>query len=384
MDRRIEPVIPDLFAVTLKKLGIEAAGRERPGLEETMVQSLGVLDGLLTEEERGQVRKELERVWEVREKRLAEGEYEMGWLERQRMDTYNNLLDELTQRYLGWYEESEQEEGLSPGDDEAETTETTETPSETEDGGYEKTEEIPLADFTIENGAALTDQIYYEDWKDAGFEQKDAESVWEFVQSVLPEGALKEFEKFYLFSDGEYGTLAYVYWDANQPVSAHWGMALDMADLEDTAELILTVIHEYCHYLTLKEGQALNTDNPGVVTYCEESLETLKDSYLNEFYWRFWGFLADERRSGADQELFYLRHANLFCTEYAVTDPSEDIAESFSYYVVLSEEERQNMPEPLREKLNYFEEIPLFSQFRQEVREKLGMKETDGWWEDAA
>ena len=34
-----------------KKPGIETAGRERPGLEETMAQSLGLLNGLLSEEE---------------------------------------------------------------------------------------------------------------------------------------------------------------------------------------------------------------------------------------------------------------------------------------------------------------------------------------------
>ena len=370
-----------------KKPGIETAGRERLGLEETMAQSLGLLNGLLSEEEQGQVRAALESVWEVREARLSEGEYEMSPLEEERMERYNQLLDDLTQRYLGWGETEEDPEEVPAGEGESETPETGETPElpeETQEEAEEEVEQIPLADFTIENGTTITNPTYYEGWEEAGFQQKDADAVWEFVQSVLPQGALKEFEDFYLFSDGEYNTLAYVNWDGNRPVSSHWGIALDLADLEDVAELILTVIHEYCHYLTLKEGQALNTDNPGVVTYCENNLETLKDSYLNEFYWRYWGFLADERRSGADQELFYLRHNDLFCTEYAVTDPSEDIAESFSYYVVLSEEERQNMPEPLREKLNYFEEVPLFSQFRQDVREKLGMKENDHWWEEAA
>ena len=69
------------------------------------------------------------------------------------------------------------------------------------------------------------------------------------------------------------------------------------------------------------------------------------DSYMNQFYQRFWGDIYSEW-SQIDQiddmglyyekmNEFYKNHEDRFVSEYASTNPGEDIAETWAYFVLV-------------------------------------------------
>lgn len=326
---------------------------EQADFEAALELSLGRLAGCITEEEYQTARQRLMTLWPLRQARLDRGDFEPGWRERFYLSSYSRLLDSYTATYLGksrWWWSSD------------------------------RPEDVDLVNFHIQTDGILTTPYYYEDWDRFSYERSDAEELWNSVRSVLPEGALDDFKEFHLFTDGDYETVAYVYWDNTGGTARDWGLAIDPADSQNWDELVLTVLHEYCHYLTLREGQVL-FETPDTATYCEPGLRSFSNSYLNRFYQEFWGFLSEERRLNPDSGEFYIRHQDDFCSEYASTDPSEDIAECFAFFVVVNDEALEQMPARAGEKLRFFSAYPEFTAFRAEVQELLA--ESDGA-EDAA
>ncbi len=318
---------------------------EQAAFQETLDLSLGQLADCLSEAEYETARQRLLTLWPLRRQRLEKGEFEPGRREQFYLLSYSRLLDGYTEQYLG----------RSRG------------------GWYEYPEEVDLVNFRIQPNGILTAPYYYDGWEGASYERADAERLWTAIRDILPEEAFSDFEEFHLFTDGDYETLAYVYWDDTSGVADHWGLALDPADSDDWDELVLTVLHEYCHYLTLREGQVTFLQTPDTATYCEDGMRSAEDSYLNAFYQSYWGFLYEERRQNPDSTAFFTRHGDRFCDEYAATDPAEDIAESFSYYVVMGDAELEEDASVRGEKLNFFQAYPEFSAFRAQVRANLGL-----------
>ena len=77
-----------------------------------------------------------------------------------------------------------------------------------------------------------------------------------------------------------------------------------------------------------------------------------------------------DRLANPDSYGFYLRHQADFVTDYASTDPSEDIAESFTYFVLWDAPEGDAVWE---EKLNFFYRYPELVEFRTQARARLGL-----------
>lgn len=339
------------LALCLLLSGCQAPGPERMSDQEqaefqaVLELSLGRLTDYLSQEEYQTAQQRLMSFWNLRQARLDGGGFEPGWREQFGLSAYSRLLDSYTETYLGksrwWW----------PSD---------------------PPEDVDLVNFHIQSNGVLTAPYYYEGWDTFPVERKEADGLWDSVKSVLPEGALDEFQEFHLFTDGEYETVAYVYWDDTSGAARGWGLAVDPVDSENWSELVLTVLHEYCHYLTLKAGQA-RFEAPGTDTYGEPGLRSLPDSYLNRFYQEYWGFLSEERRSNPDSGEFYIRHETEFCSEYASTDASEDIAECFAYFVVMDDEALEQEGGRSGEKLRFFLRYPEFASFREEVRLHLGL-----------
>ena len=93
-------------------------------------------------------------------------------------------------------------------------------------------------------------------------------------------------------------------------------------------------------------------------------------SYLDDFYHTFWTDYLHDRLANPDSYGFYLRHQADFVTDYATTDPSEDIAESFTYFVLWDAPEGDAVWE---EKLNFFYRYPELVEFRTQARARLGL-----------
>ena len=308
----------------------------------TLEHSLGALDGRISEQERQEAEALLLQIWPIRQKRLENNWYYMGRKETGLVEEYSRLLDQYTARYIG----------------------------EDEGWWYESPEMVDLVDFLIQPNGILTAPYFYDGWKAYGYTREEAEALWEAVRGVLPDGAFEDFTYFSLFTDGYAETVAYVYWDDSSGVADTWGLALDPADVTDWDYFLETILHEYCHYLTLNESQARCDQLPGSATYSEPGLVTKPGSYLDDFYQEFWGFLADERRVNDQSTAFFYRHYDDFYSAYATTDPSEDIAESFACFV-LWEDDWDGAREEWERKIRFFYDYPELVEFRDEVRARL-------------
>lgn len=136
---------------------------------------------------------------------------------------------------------------------------------------------------------------------------------------------------------------------------------MDPADAGELDWFTETVLHEYTHYLTLNDTQADYGAPESGARYCEEGMVARSGSYLDDFYHAFWTDYLHDRLANPDSYGFYLRHQADFVTDYASTDPSEDIAESFTYFVLWDAPEGDAVWE---EKLNFFYRYPELVEFR--------------------
>jgi hypothetical protein len=84
---------------------------------------------------------------------------------------------------------------------------------------------------------------------------------------------------------------------------------------------------------------------------------TKATAYLNNFVKRFWW----KAKTATYDE-------NKFVTEYATTNPEEDIAESFAFFVLWSNFSNTTVKD---QKLNFFNSYPELLKIREEMRSVL-------------
>lgn len=148
--------------------------------------------------------------------------------------------------------------------------------------------------------------------------REDLEEMWESMQAVLPKDSLSglsELCALYGRRGGDGGLCA-----ARRPRGSQWEICLDPADMGDRDYFLETVLHEYCHYLTLNHRQADYRGEPTVETYCEDGMVSREGSYLDDFCQRFWTGYLDDRLADLDSYNFFLRHEEDFVSSYASTD----------------------------------------------------------------
>jgi hypothetical protein len=190
-------------------------------------------------------------------------------------------------------------------------------------------------------------------------EQNDTsahQKLWEYFASLIPlenRGSLAEFS---VMTDGQDNVLAAVAQTNTDPTL--WDLEVDIADSQDYYYLTYTYVHEFAHLLTLGSNQVPpsnavfnNPDNNEI--YLEEVAAcpnffpgegcANSDSYINQYYAKFWINIYDEWNSINLEETddvyykrldkFYYKYQDQFLTDYSVTHPAEDIAEAFSFFV---------------------------------------------------
>ena len=311
--------------------------------EADLALCLGDLSDYLSQEDYDRLAEQFLPVWRLREKRLAKGDPTMGFVEHLKFKSFSQALDRCTQEIFGsplYY--------------------------------YEDSKEYDLADFRVNSDGTLGEAIYYDDWDSYSYTQEEVEELWALAASFLPNDALTVFDTYSVFTDGESNVTAYVYWDFTDE-GITWGLALDLADSTDEEYLQETLLHEYCHYLTLNEEQVIFESAKSNETYSEQGLTTRPDSYLNQFYQTWWSpLLKDERTANPDSTDFFQRHYDEFYDDYATTDPCEDIAECFACYVLMSDGwyDDPNL-EVWEKKIAWFDRFEEFREIRQEVLSRL-------------
>lgn len=222
------------------------------------------------------------------------------------------------------------------------------------------------------------------------------DEVWEYFIDIIPAKYRKNIVQLEIFSDGYGGTLAAVTPTLEDPTE--WILYLDIADSHPNGELeknelVLTLVHEFAHLITLDEEQVppivIADDDLYWENYAEEVEKcapnyypgegcSKDNSYINVFFETFWGDLyeeftaieeiEDEEAYYAALDDFYQRYSDQFVTDYAVTNPAEDIAESFMLFVVMEKPEGNTIAE---QKIKFFYKYPDLVDMREYIRSRI-------------
>ncbi len=223
-----------------------------------------------------------------------------------------------------------------------------------------------------------------EDWME---EEARHQEMWEhFLKMTTPDDRrwIKEFEVF----DGRGDLYGYVEPQYENDLSL-WRFALgvDIAYpngvFDGDGEYTYTVIHEYAHIFSLNETQ-IKLDYNNCSNYENEEGCTLSDSYMNLFYQQFWTAIYDEYEAAynsGDEDAFYDKYQDHFVTDYAATNPEEDLAEAFTFFVT-----SDNIPNGNKvkdKKVRFFQEFPEMVQLREQMREASALLPNPGSWKRA-
>jgi hypothetical protein len=223
--------------------------------------------------------------------------------------------------------------------------------------------------------------------------QQDAAAqaaTWQLFIDLIPTSQRSMISQYVIFSDGPGDILASVQQSYGDP--ARWMLEVDSADLGDRRALMFTLVHEFAHLLTLNASQV----SPDLELFNDPEDEALRQrklqacpnyfpgegcsregSYINAFYNRFWLDIADEWQqvddlsTGPDIEgyyealyAFYEAHQDQFVDDYATTNPSEDMAETFAYFVFEPAPAGDSLAE---QKILFYQEYPELVQLREQI-----------------
>jgi hypothetical protein len=213
------------------------------------------------------------------------------------------------------------------------------------------------------------------------------ERVWEYFAAIIPEERRSLLKEFIIATDSPRGLLAAVTQTEEDP--EEWALLVDILDTENDYELTYTLIHEFAHLLTLGPDQVPPSlamfeepEDPGIYfeelsacyTYFTGEGCANLGSYMDDFYNQFWSDIyeewnkiefeqdRDEYRQNLEQ--FYLKYQERFVTDYAATRPEEDIAESFTFFILAPKPAGGTMAE---QKILFFYNYPELVELRQEI-----------------
>ena len=144
-------------------------------------------------------------------------------------------------------------------------------------------------------------------------------------------------------------------------------LAIDVTGWDEPDELDRTLIHEFAHLMTLRASQVTDEiDDEDCPLYANKGCP-LPGSYLEAWETEFWPDAADPDFSEEDDAMQarYDEDEDGYVTEYAATNPDEDIAESFASWVVDDTEVTEGTV--VAEKLAFFEDYPELVQLKEDI-----------------
>jgi len=220
--------------------------------------------------------------------------------------------------------------------------------------------------------------------------QKDKVSqqeIWDYFITLIPLSQRASLAEYSIVTDGEGNALAAVTQTSYDP--SLWSLEVDISDSNDKLNLTYTLIHEYAHLLTLGPEQVTPSvaifDNPDdddiyydEVNACPDYFPgegcSRPDSYVNAFFNEFWAdiyeewqdinLIEDDDAYFEALDDFYYKNEDRFVTDYAATNPEEDMAEAFTFFVLSPPPAGDNIAE---EKILFFYDYPELVQLRDEI-----------------
>jgi|GEM_PF-2985616 len=124
-----------------------------------------------------------------------------------------------------------------------------------------------------------------------------------------------------------------------------WTIGINYDEISNPRDTVLTFIHEYMHIVSLQDKELVSTDEffdssqPCTTLYLSEGCAE-PDSILNKWHDSHWKPNNLTFSQEDDQDTSYSRYFDnqaLFINDYAATNPVEDFAETFAYWVLNDE-----------------------------------------------
>ncbi len=198
------------------------------------------------------------------------------------------------------------------------------------------------------------------------------QEIWNFVTTLIPlrdRGKISQFELFH--GRGQLlGYVAPIDGDLSKWVFA---LAIDEASglesVDFSNDFTYTVLHEHGHVLTLNDDQvdaSINEDscnNYHTGEGCSNS-----NSYINKIVEIGWADIIDQHDPD-DSYTTYNQYKDRFLTEYAATNPGEDIAEVFTAFVI--QENKPTGNSIADQKVKAFYGFPELVTLRKDIRASL-------------
>jgi len=148
-------------------------------------------------------------------------------------------------------------------------------------------------------------------------------------------------------------------------------LALDTTGVDTPSELDRTMIHEFGHLLTLREKQ-MPLDSAAATScdvYTDNTGCPAAGSYLRAYRSRFWPAALGGQLDESDAAATDRYRTGGFVTEYAATNPFEDMAEVFAQWVL--ESAPPTGAAQIDEKLRFFDAYSEVVAIRDTVRASL-------------
>ncbi len=203
-------------------------------------------------------------------------------------------------------------------------------------------------------------------------DQHQHENLWNLFTGIIPQEAREEIIYFTIFAHDETTGFvdAYV---SDDEAELDWLFALNLLNIEPPEKKINVILHELAHTFTLDDDQL-------DISISEEDCDSIyvmygcskQDSMVQTFYNGFWQdhyeFVNSMNQDEEKVYDYYMQHQDEFVHEYAATSVSEDIAETFAYFVLEPKPDGDLVRE---QKILFFYTYPEFVALRTEILSRL-------------
>jgi len=253
--------------------------------------------------------------------------------------------------------------------------------------------DIPLVTYTV-NGDQLTDptlEAIPDNLKKYQSDVSTQQKAWKLFTTLIPSDQRRIIAEYQVITDGPDNMLAIVEQTQNDPNK--WILEIDIADVLDSKNLVFTLLHELGHLVTLNSSQVppdlqvfnhpdseriFEKETAACRYYFSGEGCSLPDSYLNTFFDKFWSGLyaewhqidniQNDNKRQDKLDAFYKKYKDQFVDDYAVTDPNEDIAETWAFFLLRPRPQGHTIAE---QKILFFYRYPELAQLRGRILQNL-------------
>ena len=197
-----------------------------------------------------------------------------------------------------------------------------------------------------------------------GKDSQEYRKIWDDIKSISPDYISDKYiEEFQIFDNGKDDTLAFVHDDDR---NGKWTIGVNLTGRKSSSEREqkATIIHELGHIISLNTSQINpNISENACKTYFINEGCADANSYAYYFKKNFW------KNTNQGQEY----NENKFVTEYASSEPLEDLAESFAFFVL--GKGQSFLGDSMKDqKMKMFYNYPELVQVREEMRKSLSVE----------